>query len=171
MVTDPDGDLIRLAWDLDGRSIADHTSQIEIDTGGLSGGIHGLTVRASDGRGGIARQTRSFAVKEKLVIPFEGFKLNNIAKAILDRIALRMRQDPLLKLRVIGCADDQESKKRDKPAGPSPAAIVTTYLEGRGVEKDRTVSPRGGEGSQMVGPDWKEDRGSDRWGGIELHVR
>jgi hypothetical protein len=169
--SDPDGDLITWAWELDGRPLADQAGRIELNTSGLSAGIHSLAVQVSDGRGGLARQLRSFAVREKLVMPIKGFRLDNKAKALLDKIALRMKQDPLLNLQVTGCADERKGERKNRLTEFKLAIIVTKYLVEQGIGENRILSPNQDGRDPEARSDSEGIQRNGGWVGIELSVR
>jgi uncharacterized protein YfaS (alpha-2-macroglobulin family) len=79
--SDPDGDPLTYAWELDGNRIRGNSSTNTIDTSGLAGGPHTVKVTVTDDRGASASDTKTFTVTEKIIIPMP---LDNIGKAKLD---------------------------------------------------------------------------------------
>lgn len=72
-------------------------------------------------------------------------RLTNIAKAILDEVALRMKQEPSATALVIGYTDDRENTGPDKNLDRRRAEAVRDYLVSRhGIDPARiTVEGRG----------------------------
>ena len=128
-------------------------------------------MQVSDGRGGLARQLRSFAVREKLVIPIKGFKLDNKAKALLDKIALRMKQDALLHLQVTGYADKCKGQRKNGLTEPRLAVIVTKYLVKQGIGENRILSPNEDGRDPEARSDSEGIQRNGGWVRIELSVR
>ncbi|HEY0159815.1 MAG TPA: OmpA family protein [Thermoanaerobaculia bacterium] len=72
-------------------------------------------------------------------------RLTNIAKAILDEVALRMRQEPSAMAEVIGYTDDRENTGANRDLDRRRAEAVRDYLVSRhGIDPARiTVEGRG----------------------------
>jgi outer membrane protein OmpA-like peptidoglycan-associated protein len=72
-------------------------------------------------------------------------RLTNIAKAILDEVALRMRQEPSAQAEVIGYTDDRENTGPNRDLDRRRAEAVRDYLVSRhGIDPARiTVEGRG----------------------------
>ena len=72
-------------------------------------------------------------------------RLTNIAKAILDEVALRMRQEPSAQALVIGYTDDRENTGPNRDLDRRRAEAVRDYLVSRhGIDPSRiTVEGRG----------------------------
>jgi outer membrane protein OmpA-like peptidoglycan-associated protein len=72
-------------------------------------------------------------------------RLTNIAKAILDEVALRMRQEPSAQAEVIGYTDDRENTGANRDLDRRRAEAVRDYLVSRhGIDPTRiTVEGRG----------------------------
>ncbi|HEX8251634.1 MAG TPA: OmpA family protein [Thermoanaerobaculia bacterium] len=72
-------------------------------------------------------------------------RLTNIAKAILDEVALRMRQEPTSTAEVIGYTDDRENTGANRDLDRRRAEAVRDYLVSRhGIDPARiTVEGRG----------------------------
>ena len=100
--SDPENDPLTYAWTLDSQRRPESSSRIQINTRGLAGGRHSVAVTVEDDRGAAASDTKTFSVSEKIVIHMEGNLPNNVAKAQLDEIALKMRQNPQLRATLTG---------------------------------------------------------------------
>lgn len=72
-------------------------------------------------------------------------RLTNIAKAILDEVALRMKQEPAAQALVIGYTDDRENTGANRDLDRRRAEAVRDYLVSRhGIDPSRiTVEGRG----------------------------
>ena len=72
-------------------------------------------------------------------------RLTNIAKAILDEVALRMKQEPTSRAEVIGYTDDRENAGANRDLDRRRAEAVRDYLVSRhGIDASRiTVEGRG----------------------------
>jgi OOP family OmpA-OmpF porin len=72
-------------------------------------------------------------------------RLTNIAKAILDEVALRMKQEPAATALVIGYTDDRENTGPNRDLDRRRAEAVRDYLVSRhGIDPSRiTVEGRG----------------------------
>jgi hypothetical protein len=126
--SDPENDPITYAWTLDSQRRPESSSRIQINTRGLAGGRHSVAVTVEDDRGASANDTKTFSVSEKIVIRMEGNLPNNVAKAQLDEIALKMRQNPQLRATLTARA----GLKPRVPARPNPLPI-TRLLRARAI--------------------------------------
>jgi outer membrane protein OmpA-like peptidoglycan-associated protein len=78
-------------------------------------------------------------------------RLTNIAKAILDDVALRMKQEPTATAIVIGYNDDREAKGPNSDLDRRRAEAVRDYLVTRhGIDPAR-ISVEAGDGNNPVG--------------------
>ncbi|HVT02222.1 MAG TPA: OmpA family protein [Thermoanaerobaculia bacterium] len=78
-------------------------------------------------------------------------RLTNIAKAILDDVALRMRQEPASTAIVIGYNDDREATGANKDLDRRRAEAVRDYLVSRhGIDASR-ISVEGRDGQDPIG--------------------
>ena len=77
-------------------------------------------------------------------------RLTNIAKAILDDIALRMKQEPASTALVIGYTDDRENTGPNTDLDRRRAEAVRDYLVSRhGIDPSR-ISVEGRDGREPV---------------------
>ena len=70
--------------------------------------------------------------------------MDNCAKAILDDLAVRMKNDPKLRANVIGYTDGSKLETGKKGLGEKRAKAVAAYLEKQGVETSRMTITDGG---------------------------
>jgi len=126
--SDPENDPITYAWTLDSQRRPESSSRIQVNTRGLAGGRHSVAVTVEDDRGASASDTKTFSGSEKIVIRMEGNAPNNVAKAQLDEIALKMRQNPQLRATLTGHTDDSGSEEANERVGLRRADAVKSYL-------------------------------------------
>jgi hypothetical protein len=168
---DPDGGAMTYAWSLDGRRLSDTSSRPQIDTSGLSGGRHTLEVVVTDERGSTASATRSFSVRERIVVQMSGMNPDNVAKAILDEVALKMRQNPQLRATLTGHTDDRGSEQMNESVGQRRADAVKAYLvDEQNVNQGRIDTGSAGETQPVAGNQTSQGREDNRRVEIELFV-
>jgi hypothetical protein len=100
---------------------------MSIDTAGLSGGSHSVTVRVSDGKDGNSTCSASFTVRAKIVIELPRLRIDNAAKARLDDVALQMQNDPRLHAVITGF-DVARSDRVAQTNGTRLARLAMAYL-------------------------------------------
>jgi len=168
---DPEGDPLTYAWTVDGQRRADTSSRVQINTSGLSGGRHSVAVTAQDDRGASASATQSFAVSEKIVMQIEAVRPDNQAKAQLDEIALKMRQNPQLRATLTGHTDDQGSEEVNERAGLRRAEGVQGYLVNeQNIAASRIETQSAGETSPISDNQTPQGRRDNRRVEVELFV-
>src|SRR5690606_28369027 len=99
---DPDRDRLSYRWSSTGGSVSGSGETAVFNASGVKAGSHTVSVAVEDGRGGKASCSMTVNVSERLSITREkcGFfapnrsRLDNCAKAILDDLAVRMKNDP-----------------------------------------------------------------------------
>jgi outer membrane protein OmpA-like peptidoglycan-associated protein len=86
-----------------------------------------------------------------------GARLSNIAKAKLDEIALKMKQDPSLSAQIIGHADSSGSATSNDRLSRERAEAAKAYLVSRhGIAAERIATE--GRGSSEATGNAAEDR-------------
>jgi len=149
---DPDGDKLNYTWSATGGTVTGNGETATFNASGVRAGSYTVTVTVDDGRGGNASCSMTVNVSERLSITREkcGFfgpgqaRVDNCAKAILDDLAVRMKNDPKLRANVIGYTDDSRLETRRKGLGERRAKAVAAYLEKQGVESSRLTITDGG---------------------------
>ena len=159
------------SWTLDGQSRSDTSSSISIDTTGLSGGRHSVAVTVQDDRDGSGNATQTFSVREKAVIQVSGIRPDNLAKAVLDETALKMRQNSQLRVTLTGHTDDRGSEAVNERTGQRRAAAVKAYLvDEQNVAESRIETGSAGEAQPTADNETAQGRQDNRRVEIELYV-
>jgi outer membrane protein OmpA-like peptidoglycan-associated protein len=98
-------------------------------------------------------------------------RVDNCAKAILDDLAVRMKNDPKLRANVIGYTDGSKLETGKKGLGEKRAKAVAAYLEKQGVEISRMTITDGGANNPVGDNKGAAGRTLNRRVEIELSVR
>lgn len=163
--SDPDGDNLTYTWTTNSGRIVGSGASVQLDSTGISGPASlSATVRVSDGRGGSADSTCNLRIPaparspETMTCAATGFarnraRLNNVDKACLDDVALRLRQDPRSRVLIIGHADKNEA--RADLLSRQRAEATKAYLVRERAVDDSRVTVRGvgaTQASSATGP-------------------
>ncbi len=168
--SDPDGDPLTYSWTVDGQPHPGTGPSITIDTCGMAGGNHTVTVTVRDDRGGSASDTKSFAVREVITIQVDR-RLDNIAKAQLDEIALKLQQNPELRAKATGHTDDRGSEQANERVGLRRANLVKDYLvKEHNIDPARIEALSAGESQPAADNSTAEGRKQNRRVVVELYV-
>jgi outer membrane protein OmpA-like peptidoglycan-associated protein len=152
--SDPDrDDTLSYLWSASAGRVTGSGAAATLDTAGVTPpATITVTVRASDGRGGVAESACTVRIPaaerrpEAVSCVSGGFarnlaRLNNVDKACLDDVASRLRQDPRSRVIVVGHAD--RSERTPEVISRMRAEAVKAYLvKERGIEEAR-VTARG----------------------------
>ena len=169
--SDPDNDPLTYHWQVDGQGRSESGTMLSINTSGMTGGSHSVTLTVNDDRGGSCTSTQSFSVSEKVVIPMTGMRPDNKAKAQLDEIALKMQQNPQLHARVTGYTDSTGSEANNLKVGQRRADAVKDYLvKQHNIDAGRIEATSGGESNPIADNSTKEGRMQNRRVEVELYV-
>ena len=169
--SDAEGDPMTYSWTLDGQSRSDTSSSISIDTTGLSGGNHSVAVTVRDDHDGSGSATQTLSVREKLVVQVSGIRPDNLAKAALDEIALKMRQNSQLRITLTGHTDDRGSEAVNQRTGQRRADAVKAYLvDEQNVAESRIETESAGETQPATDNETAQGRQDNRRVEIELYV-
>ena len=168
---DPHNDPLSYAWKLNGRSRSETGGKATISTAGLAGGRHSVGVTVRDDRGATASDTKSFSVREKLVVQVSRLRLDNVAKAKLDEVALKMQQTAALRATLTGHTDDRGSEKGNERMGLKRAQAVQKYLvQDRKIEEGRLTTASAGESKPVADNKTAEGRKENQRVEVELYV-
>jgi outer membrane protein OmpA-like peptidoglycan-associated protein len=176
---DPDGDKLTYSWSATGGSVTGSGDTATFNAAGVKAGSYAVTVTVDDGRGGKASCSMTVNVSERLSITKEkcgyfaplGARVDNCAKAILDDLAVRMKNDPKLRANVIGYTDSSKPETRKKGLGEKRAKAVAAYLEKQGVEASRLTITDGGANNPVGDNKKVAGRKLNRRVEIELSVK
>jgi outer membrane protein OmpA-like peptidoglycan-associated protein len=73
-----------------------------------------------------------------------GTRLDNCAKAMLNDVSVRMKNEPQLRANIIGYTDASRSETSKKNLGQNRAKAVADYLVSKGIEASRLTGTDGG---------------------------
>ncbi|MEE8347991.1 MAG: OmpA family protein [Acidobacteriota bacterium] len=169
--SDAEGDPMTYSWTVDGQSRSGTSSRLSINTSGLSGGQHSVAVTVQDDRDGSGNATQTLSVREKIVIQVSGIRPDNLAKAALDEIALKMRQNSQLRAKLTGHTDDRGSEAVNQRTGQRRADAVKAYLvDEQNVAGGRVEAGSAGETQPSANNESAQGRQDNRRVEVELYV-
>jgi outer membrane protein OmpA-like peptidoglycan-associated protein len=154
--SDPDGDKLTFSWSSPAGAVGGNSSTTTFNASGVRAGSYAVTVGVDDGRGGKASCNMTVNVSERRVIAKDncgyftangGTRVDNCAKAILDDIAVQMRNNSSLRANVFGYTDNSRTETSRKGLGEARAKAMATYLQGQGIDASRIQTTDGGVGS------------------------
>jgi outer membrane protein OmpA-like peptidoglycan-associated protein len=147
--SDPDGDPLSYQWMSSAGRVTGTGTEGTFDSAGVMAPADvGITVAVADGRGGTAQAKCVVRIEEPKKAPEPitctsgGFprnltRLNNLDKACLDDVALRVKQDPQSRVVVVGYADKTE--RYPEVLARKRAEAVKDYLVERGVAEAKVT--------------------------------
>jgi len=146
---DPEGERLTYTWSTTGGRVTGRGNTATFDAKDVKAGIYTVSVSVSDGKLSSAPCRMTIYVSEKLSVTkdkcgyflSEKSRVDNCAKAILDDLAVRMKNESKLQANIIGYTDNTEKVKK---LGESRAKNVSAYLQKRGVEASRLTVTDGG---------------------------
>lgn len=176
--SDPDGDALSYNWSAAAGSVDGRGESGTYKAAGVKAGSYPVTVTADDGRGGKASCSMTVNVSELIVVARDncgyfaqgGARVDNCAKAILDDLAVRMKNDPKLRANVIGYTDGR-GERTNRKLGERRAKAMAAYLEKQGVESSRLTVTNGGDKNPAGDNKKASGRKLNRRVEIELAVR
>jgi outer membrane protein OmpA-like peptidoglycan-associated protein len=169
---DPDNDPLTYSWKVDGQTRSETTPTLKINTCGFAGGSHSVSLVVKDDRGDSKTQTASFKVIEKIVIQMSKTLPDNVAKAKLDEIAVKMQQNSQLRAVITGHTDDTGSEENNVKAGQKRADAAKAYLvKEHQIDESRIETKSAGESKPISDNGTKEGREENKRVEIELSVR
>jgi outer membrane protein OmpA-like peptidoglycan-associated protein len=136
-----------VTWSATSGTVSGSGQSATFDGSGLSAGSYSVTATVDNGRGGKASCTSTVNVSQKIDVPgFPEikFKVNNVAKAVLDNVAVQMKNNPQLRASTAGYTDGSKREARVKDLGLKRAQSVTEYLVSKGIDASRLTSTDGG---------------------------
>ncbi len=136
-----------VSWSSTAGTITGSGQSATFDATGLSAGSYSVTATVDNGRGGRASCTSTVNVSQRINVPGfveNRFKVNNVAKAVLDNIAVQMKNNPQLRGAVAGYIDGSRQEGRVKGLALKRAQSVTEYLVSKGIDASRLTATDGG---------------------------
>jgi outer membrane protein OmpA-like peptidoglycan-associated protein len=175
---DPEGGALTYTWSSPVGRIVGSGETVRFDATGAKAGSYTITVTVQDPRGGKASCTMAVNVSERLSVTKEdcgyfGYlstRVDNCAKAILDDLSVRMKNEPQLRANIIGYVDGRYEAS-NKTLGERRAKAVAAYLEKKGVESSQLTVTNGGSNNQIGDLSTSAGRRLNRRVEIELSVR
>lgn len=108
-------------------------------------------------------------IEETTHFDYNSSRVTNIGKAILDEIALKLKQDPALRAQVIGYSDGRGSDAGNQKMSERRAAAVKAYLVDRhGIDASRIDTEGRGAAEPVASNDTAEGRSKNRRAVIRL---
>ena len=160
--TDPDGDPVTVAWATSAGSITPTTgNEVTWSSAGVDPGSGPITARASDGYGGTADCELLVTVAEPpapampTVLTFAcsefntgSARIDNRCKAVLDDVALQLRQNSGATAAITGHSDAAGSAVRNQEMSEQRAENARMYLvQTHGIDGSR-ITTNGAGGTQ-----------------------
>ncbi len=136
-----------VTWSASAGTISGAGQSATFDSTGLSAGIYTVTATVDNGRGGRASCTMTVNVSQRINVPgfgANGARVNNVAKAILDNVAVQLQNEPRLRATVAGYTDGSKREARVKGLALKRAKAVVDYLVSKGIEASRLTATDGG---------------------------
>jgi len=176
--TDPDGHALTYSFSSPVGRVNGSGETATFDATGVKAGTYAITATATDSRGGKGSCTISVNVSERLSVTkdkcgqfgYLSVRVDNCAKAILDDLSVRMKNEPQLRANIIGYVDGRYEAS-NKTLGERRATAVVRYLESKGVESSRLSITNGGANNQIGDLKTSAGRKLNRRVEIELSVR
>ncbi len=171
--SDPDGDRVTVTWSASCGSISGSGETVTYGAEGAKAGACTVTAAADDGNGGRSSATMTVGVHECSDVKFGrgSRRLDNLAKAALDDITLRMQNDLKLVATITGYTDGSRYEASIRNLAARRAQAVADYLKNKGVNASRLAVNDGGASKLIGDPKTSEGRKANRRAGIELKVR
>ncbi len=157
---DPDNDPLTYSWQASGGQVIGSGATVEFDSTGVQPGSYTVTGRVEDGRGGAADCSATVDVQAPPPPP-QASKLSectyrtsgvartdNECKRILDDVALRLKNEPLATVVIVGYADPKEP--RPTRLAQQRADQAKAFLGEKGIDPSR-VATRAGAGQAGAG--------------------
>jgi len=162
-----------VTWSATGGSVSGSGQTATFNAADLSAGTISVTATVENGVGGRASCTMTVNVSQKVNVPGFAerlFRINNVAKAILDNVAVQLQNNPRLRASVTGYTDDSKGEAAVKDLALKRAQAVVDYLVSKGVDASR-LSAAGGGVSTTGDNKTKEGRAMNRRAEIFIAVR
>lgn len=174
-VEDPLGGELTYDWTTSGCRIEPNGNEAVIYADDCEPGVYTVNVQVVNSGGysnqcGVIVKVEAFVPKTEIVkldlpvVPFKkGTRVDNVAKAILDDIAVKIQEYPGVTVELIGHTDSSGSEEINMKVGMKRAENVKKYLvERHQIEEARFAVKSMGETEPMVDNDSYENRVKNR---------
>jgi len=177
--SDPDGDTTSVSWSASGGRVSGSGETATFNASGLRAGSYTVTATVNDGRGGRASCTMTVNVSQRINLmtgTAGGFRtassrIDNVAKAALDDIAVQMQNDPRLRANIIGYTDNSRRETRIQDLGARRAQAAADYLQEKGIDASRITATDGGTSNPVGDNSTADGRKLNRRVEVILSVR
>ncbi len=175
--SDPDGDPIAITWDAAAGSVSPTTGDtVTWSSRGVSPGAGNIVGRASDSYGGTADCSVRISVEapppppEPIDLTFVcsefrsgNARIDNRCKAVLDDVALQLRQNPGAMAVITGHSDSAGSADRNDQVSMERADNAKTYLvDTHGIDPSRIETGSMGSRQPMADNNTRAGRAQNR---------
>ena len=176
--SDPDSDAVTVTWSVSAGSINPATgNQVTWNTTGITPGSGPISAKASDGYGGTADcdlrvtiEAPPPAPQQEQVLNFAcsefrsgSLRIDNRCKAVLDDVALQLRQNPRATARITGHSDSAGSQQINDRLASERADNGRAYLvETHGLEASRINTASGGTTQPVADNSTRDGRSQNR---------
>ncbi len=180
---DPDMDMLTYEWSVDGGRIEGEGARVRYQTDDTEPGGFTISLTVSDPQGltdtcSLEVQVIKKAPERKKVrlpmspIPFKkGSRVDNVAKALLDDIAVTIKKHPGVNVAIVGHTDSTGSEEINRKVGKKRAENVKKYLADRhNINPDRLTVLSAGESQPVADNDTAEGRAKNRRVEIVMEV-
>lgn len=176
-VNDPDGDPVTVTWSIPAGSLSSTTgNEVTWNSTGVPAGAGPIRARASDGYGGTADCELRVTVEvppppaEPVDLTFVcsefrsgSSRIDNRCKAVLDDVALQMRQNPGATAVIVGHSDSTGAADRNEMMAQERADNARTYLvDTHGIDASRIETRQAGSSQPMADNSTAEGRAQNR---------
>ena len=175
--SDADGDNVEVMWDAAAGTLSSRTGDtVTWNTRGVPAGSGRIVARANDGYGGTAdcevrvSVTAPPAPSEPTMLEFScaefgsgSSRIDNRCKAVLDDVALQLRNNPGATAVINGHSDSRGSDTANNEAAMERAENARTYLmETHGIDGSRIAANGMGSSEPMADNSTAEGRSQNR---------
>jgi outer membrane protein OmpA-like peptidoglycan-associated protein len=136
-----------ISWSATGGTVTGAGESATFNGAGLSAGAYTVTATVDNGHGARASCTMTVNVSQRINVPGfadSRFRVNNVAKAILDNSTVQLKNDPRLRASIAGYTDGSRREARVKGLALKRAQAVVDYLVSKGIDASRLTATDGG---------------------------
>jgi outer membrane protein OmpA-like peptidoglycan-associated protein len=136
-----------ISWSASAGTVTGSGETATFNGAGLSAGAYTVTATVDNGRGARASCTMTVNVSQRINVPgfaANKFRVDNVAKAILDNGAVQLKNDPRLRASIAGYTDGSKREAGIKGLALKRAQAVVDYLVSKGIDASRLTATDGG---------------------------